>query len=499
LLTYSTDFSALNALAPTQAQGGATRAATLPTYSTGQIANFLAFNWLGGASFNTGTSRSLTVDTSVLTPAGRQLASWALEAWTSVTGITFIAVTSGAQITFDDSQAGAFAGPDSVSNNTIFSSSINIGTGWLASYGTGINSYSYMTYMHEIGHALGLDHSGFYNAGGSVPITYATDGTGSNHYLNDSWQASIMSYFSPNENTSIAANWDYYAAGFSGVLTPMAADIQAMQILYGVAGTIRTGDTTYGVGSNLGQVYNQIGASQASYAFTIIDEGGIDKINLSNVTASQIVDLTPGAFSSIGGLVDNMIITSNTIIENIISGSGGDTITGNDAANVIWGGGGADVVRAGSGDDIIRGGTGNDILNGNHKHDLLIGEGGDDILRGGAGRDKLDGGTGDDILMGGIGRDKLTGGSGADTFVFKSGWAVDRVNDFEDNIDTISLETALWGGGLTVAQVVSTFGSVVANYASAGSHVELNFGGGDTIKIFGISTTAALLDDITIF
>ncbi len=504
------DAFAPNSASIAGAENGIKLSAPLPTYTNDQIANYLVYQpgWTGGASFNLGASRSLTVNITGLSGAGQQLANWALDAWSAVTGITFNRIAGSAQITFDDTQAGASAGPGSYTGQggTITTSSVNIGTQWIANYGTGIDSYSYMSYMHEIGHALGIAHAGNYD-GSATYITQGPASSGTNHYLNDSWQATIMSYFSPYDNTAIAANWDYYTAGFSGVLTPMVADILALQILYGTSGNIHTGNSWYGLGSNVEYVYNQLDIANASYAFTIVDDGGIDKINFSNVTENQTVNLTPGSLSSVGGFVDNMIIMPGSIIENYISGSGNDDITGNTANNMLWGGAGNDIIRGGLGTDILRGGAGNDVLNGNGKGDMLIGEGGNDILRGGNGKDHLDGGAGNDRLVGGIGRDKLVGGAGADTFVFNSGWAVDRVSDFQDNIDTIELNSLLWGGGyMSNADIILNFGSVVANNGNsvvanngnAGFHVELNFGGGDILKIHGITDVNVLLDDITI-
>jgi len=467
---------------------GTTRAAPLPTFTNDQIADFLVYNWLGGASFNTGPTNTITVNITGLTAAGQQLATWALQAWTMVTGITFAQVAGSAGITFYDYLPGASAGPDSLTGSTINAASVDIGTGWIASYGTGIDSYSFTTYMHEIGHALGLDHAGNYDGG----ATYTTTGPpsyGYNHYLNDSWQATVMSYFDQAEAGTGSYNFQ---------LTPMIADILAMQILYGTAGTLRTGDTVYGVGSTAGGYYDANLGATAS--FTLIDDGGVDKIDFSNVTADQRVDLRSEAISDVGGLVGNMIIMRDTIIEQFISGSGNDNITGNDAGNLIDGGGGIDLIKGKGGVDAIYGGGGDDILNGNAKGDKIYGGAGNDILRGGNGKDKIFGGDGDDTLMGGIGRDRLTGGQGNDTFVFKAGWAVDLITDFEDNIDTLSLDSALWGGGLTIAQVIAAYGtSNVANNANAGFHVELDFGTGDVLKIHGITDVNALLDDITIF
>lgn len=459
--------------------------ATLPTYSPDQIANFLTNGYWGGSSHShsatLAANGSLTVDITALNTAGQNAARWALETWTMVTGIAFTYVTSGANISFDDEDLGsAYAG----------SSYVNIGKDW-NSWDQDANSYYYQTYVHEIGHTLGLGHSGPYNGN----ATYATDGSGDNIYLNDSWQMSVMSYFDTRENTTVAGSgWPYgtYLA------TPMLADIIAIQNLYGNLGGRQLGDSVYGLGSNIGGYLGTY--LTASRGFTIVDDGGNDKINFSNVTADQRVDLTPESISDVGGLVGNMIIMRDTIIETFLSGSGNDDITGNLADNVLWGGGGVDIIRGGLGQDIIRGGAGNDVLNGNAKGDMLIGEGGNDILRGGNGKDRLDGGAGNDRLEGGIGRDKMVGGAGADTFVFKDGWAVDRVSDFEDNTDTIELHADLWGGGaMDIATLLATYGhSNVNNNGNAGQHVELDFGNGDILKIHGITDVNALLDDISL-
>jgi len=270
-------------------------------------------------------------------------------------------------------------------------------------------------------------------------------------------------------------------------VTPMIADILAIQDLYGNLGGRQLGDTIYGEGTNLtGTYFGDYLTAQR--AFIIVDDGGMDTINFSSETANQIVSLVPETFSSVGGLVGNMIIMRDTIIENFFSGSGNDELTGNSAGNWFKGGGGTDTIWGGAGDD---------NLNGNGKNDIIYGQGGNDVLRGGSGADQLFGGNDNDVLRGGIGRDKLTGGAGADTFVFKDGWAVDRINDFEDDIDTIKLDSNLWGGPATVAEAL-TYASVQTNLGGV-DYIEFVFDGGDKLKVFGVSDINALLDDITIF
>ncbi|EIM26084.1 calcium-binding protein [Microvirga lotononidis] len=83
-------------------------------------------------------------------------------------------------------------------------------------------------------------------------------------------------------------------------------------------------------------------------------------------------------------------------IENIVSGSASDRLTGNSDANRLVGGAGFDTLSGGDGNDVLDGGADNDVLDGGPDRDQLIGGGGSDTLMGGGGNDTLDGGDGDD-------------------------------------------------------------------------------------------------------
>ncbi|MEX0366339.1 MAG: DUF4214 domain-containing protein, partial [Ruegeria sp.] len=348
------------------------------------LAGFLTNGYWGGTARRhdtAGPDNAITVDITALTAAGQQLARWAFETWEMVADITFVEVTGGADITFDDDQSGAYAS-SSRSGGTILSSNVNVSTSWLNSYGTSIDSYSFQTYVHEIGHALGLGHQGGYN--GSAD--YGQD----EEFANDSWQVSVMSYFSQRENTEVDAS-------YARLATAMMADVLAIQNLYGAAGTgsATAGNTVWGETANMGgylqdvmrALYGGSGSGSTSYnsanmAFTIYDAGGHDLIDFASQTRAMTLDLREESFSDVNGLTGNLAIARGAVIEDARTGAGADMIIGNDAANAITSGAGNDTVLGGAGADDLQGAAGHDHLTGGAEGDRLAGGDGDDILYG---------------------------------------------------------------------------------------------------------------------
>ncbi|MFM9847227.1 MAG: M10 family metallopeptidase C-terminal domain-containing protein [Hyphomicrobiaceae bacterium] len=385
----------------------AAEAAEVPVYSVQEIADFLTEGYWqsGGSSPHHFSSGTLTYNLTGLTAAAQTLCRMALQLWADVGQFTFSEITGAAQITFDDASSGAFCNA-SWSGTTTISASVNVGLDWLAAYGTATDSYTLQTYIHEIGHALGLGHAGPYNGA----ATYGVD----NIYANDSWAYSIMSYFDQAESG--------YWGSARFVLTPQLADIVAIGDLYGLATNTRTGDTIYGFNTNAGALYNFASYATAP-AWTIYDNGGTDRLDASGYSNNQLINLEAGSFSNIGGLIGNITIALNAVIENATGGSGADTIIGNSVANGIMGGagndtingfGGADNIVGNQGNDSINAGAGDDYAHGGADNDTMIGEDGDDRLDGGLGADTIDGGVGFDILISNQGNDSIIGGADGD-------------------------------------------------------------------------------------
>jgi serralysin len=276
-------------------------------------------------------------------------------------------------------------------------------------------------YIHEVGHALGLEHPANYNVSGTGYTAYARNAI----FFEDSEQYTAMSYFNGNATHAFL--------GSASSATPLLYDIAAIQRLYGANMNTRTGDNVYGFNANAGQAFLISNADQQSN-FSVWDAGGRDVFDFSGYDETQWIDLNAEAFSSVGGLRNNISIARNVTIEDAYGGSGADSILGSAAANLLRGNAGADIIDGGNGNDTLEGGDGNDYYFGVTGADRITesaGGGADTliantslsmpenievaIIASGAVGITLTGGTGNDVITGNELRNILYGGSGNDT------------------------------------------------------------------------------------
>ena len=247
-----------------------------------------------------------------------------------------------------------------------------------------VGTYGFLTAIHEIGHNLGLKHP--FGSGTVLPTE------------DEDIRNSVMAYSSIND---INLNFSWTNSSYSWSteslvpITPMVYDIAAVENWYGSVTDANTGDTTY--------TYTDGTEIQA-----IIDSGGTDTIDVSGMDQRSIIDLTPGAYSSLGywstadqvsyyageigvsestiqGIYDNYSSISETsnisggvtrsggifqrqdnlgiayssTIENIVGSAGDDQFTGNSSGNVIEGNAGNDTIVGGGGNDYA-------VFNGNY-------------------------------------------------------------------------------------------------------------------------------------
>jgi len=239
----------------------------------------------------------------------------------------------------------------------------------------------FRTLIHEFGHGLGLAHP--HDRGGSSTQLSGVDapfGDYGDFDLNQGVFTTLSYNRGYRSETGREPSDDF---GVAGTLSPI--DIAVLQSRYGAREDANIGATQYELPST-----NSVG----TFYSAIWDTGGTDTL-IHNGAADATLDLRAatlaleegggGFVSRVEGVFGGFTIANGTVIERARSGSGNDTLIGNDASN------------------------------------------------------RLEGNAGDDTLTGGLGIDVLRGGAGADTFVFGAEDEGARILDFE-TADVLSFE-----------------------------------------------------------
>ncbi|WP_170149411.1 M10 family metallopeptidase C-terminal domain-containing protein [Rhodoplanes roseus] len=343
------------------------------TYSSTSDANKWGSTTLSTSGTSGGTVYYWFDATSNWTTTEKAALVSGLDLWSAECNITFAQAASAGAASFTfkrGSDGSAYETNPSLTSTTVGSGTAGSpGSGVYISIDTSVagfgpigssfdtyGGYTYQTLVHEIGHLIGLGHGGAYNGN----VTSSTQ----QYSAYDTRLWSIMSYIDPTDTSAkyynsypvSGANWGWNSSGYYyEPTTPMALDIIAAQRLYGrpTSGPLVSGGQVFGFNCNItGSIKPYFDfTTNAHPVITLWDGGTGNTLDLSGYTSASTINLTPGTFTSCNGMVDNICIATDTVIETAIGGSGNDTITGSSYNNVFRGGGGTDTINGGAGWD----------------------------------------------------------------------------------------------------------------------------------------------------
>ncbi|OED46133.1 hypothetical protein AB838_21080 [Rhodobacteraceae bacterium (ex Bugula neritina AB1)] len=254
-----------------------------------------------------------------------------------------------------------------------------------------------------------------------------------------------------------------------------------------------------------------------------IGGAGNDTYDIANSAVSTFgfeIDLTAGT-DQYGNIYDG--------IENILGGSGADSLTGDAENNLLDGLDGKDTLNGGDGDDTLRagyddgtgdvfiGGAGNDTYDianstvstfgfavdltagtdqyGNSYDGIenILGGSGADSLTGNAENNLLDGGAGNDLLIASGGDDTLVGGAGDDIFQVTAEAGTLQITDFGQNAEADQIDVSAFGS------VFETPQELMAALSFTDGTTTLDIDLGDASRLLMIQSEEELEEEDFIF
>ncbi len=467
-------------------------------------------------AFGTGGDMKSTTGDTFLTHDYEQTITDAFASWSSHGNIEFIQV---------EDQGGP-SGQQTVADIRIFFGSIPGGTIGYAyypsSYGSAIagdilidtvslletnTSIFRGVMLHEIGHALGLDH----DTGETIMTTTIRETTLQQDDIDGIQQIyGVQDGADPVHDLRSSQDDLNILDGLANLTVNGNARDNTIdgsddgENINGAGGNDRLNgrDGDDALDGGIGDDYLNGGAGADTIvggagADTIDGGDGHDIVDYSDGKSAIKLDLGLKPTGELGEALGDVLENVETIIGTDFSdlllgvsgkdwfygGAGDDDLRGRASRDRLFGGEGEDLLNGGKGRDRLEGGSESDKLWGMSGADILLGGQGRDTMYGGEGRDILRGGLGDDHIYGDGGNDMLTGNTQNDMFYFSDGHGNDVITDFEalNALEKIDLS------GISAINNMFDLTGGSGAATQSGADVVIDTGGGNSILLENVS------------
>ncbi|MFB2552798.1 S8 family serine peptidase [Ensifer soli] len=321
------------------------------------------------------------------------------------------------------------------------------------------------------------------------------------------------------DKTQTGFKWTFGVEALRGLSSAGTWKLLVRDTLIDYSGVLRSAKLEFfGAPASANDIHTYTGnflalrALQSNRGTLSDSNGGVDWINMAAIPGAVDASLAAGGIVRVAGTQWFRIAAGADTIENIVTGDGNDTVTGNSLNNRILGMRGSDTLSGADGNDTLDGGAGADILRGGRGDDtFIVDHAGDRVFEaanegtdtveasvsfslagqaienlvltgtavingtGNSAANTITGNGAANLIDGGTGADQMRGGKGNDTYVVDN--SRDRVFEASnEGIDTVRASVSFSLAGQAIENLTLTGTAAINGTGNSGANVLIGNG-----------------------